>query len=292
MKPMSKTTAKEWLNSGKMTSVKGLKAAYQQALEAPSLETLLEAKVKLESSAVDEDATEVGLVDDEDNETELDDEGRPIKKKKGKKNTRTPKKSSDTPAKRRKTDSAANGDSAAKKLKTSAKKTTERTTASPELSPEESRKRAWDNKYKTVMYLRHKLQKTLLSRDEPKGAELEELPSHLEKLDGIDVDAAILRETKIGKVLVRVNKLDNIPNDDKLGIKAYVTKLLTKWQDLMAEVSKKSSDGGETQTNGGTEQQTGDIGDTSKGQAKDVPKEDVKSDDAVEPTKQGLVDSN
>lgn len=89
------------------------------------------------------------------------------------------------------------------------------------------------------MYLRHKLQKTLLGKDEPKGVELEEVPAYLDKLDHVDVDADIFRETKIGKVLSRINKLENIPGEEKLGIKRHVEKLLAKWQPAMSEIVKK-----------------------------------------------------
>lgn len=266
IKPLTTDEAKSWLESGKKTNTRGLKSAYQQALEEPSLDQLMQSKIALQNSTAH--ANEAEEVEEEDNsedqdmdehDPELDDEGKPIKARKTKGGNKTPKKSSKTPTKRRKSD-APDAESSAKKKskpnsarKASVKVIEHSTPSSPELTPEETKKRAWENKVKSVMYLRHKLQKTLLGKEEPKAVDLEEVPGHLDKLDNIEVDVDIFRETKIGKVLVRINKLGPIPGDEALGIKSHVTKLLSKWQEIMTEASNKGTggmDGSEARANG------------------------------------------
>ena len=198
VKRLTVEDAKSWLDSGRKANSKGLKAAYEEAIGAPSLDKLMSAKTQIEArgtnGAEHNDSDEPEIEDDLD--PELDDEGKPLKKNK-KKSSRTPKGSATkTPSKRRKSE-AADGETSTKKLKSSNKKPAARSNSgvapeSPELSPEESEKRTRANKIKTVMYLRHKLQKTLLGKDEPKASDLEEIPAHLDKLDDIEVDIDML----------------------------------------------------------------------------------------------------
>jgi hypothetical protein len=54
----------------------------------------------------------------------------------------------------------------------------------------------------TVLFLRHKLQRGLLASDGPKEAEIPEMSEHITQLEqGSDMDASIIRNTKINKVL-------------------------------------------------------------------------------------------
>jgi len=260
IKRLTHEDVQAWIDSGKKSSTKGLKAAYQQALEPPTLDELMKAKKDLEAKFTnDEDEDEDGEMPDEpeeeeESEIELDDEGKPVKKSKGKRKaaSRTPKKTpSKTPTKKRKTDNET--ETSTKKARTprsNAKPKEVSPPSSPELTPEEARKKAHEQRVKNVMFIRHKLQKCLLGKDVPDDKLLDEVPGYLDKLDSVEASVDLFRETKIGKVLVRVNKLENIPRDDKLGIKEHVTKLLDKWQEVMDLQKKKDEEdaGGENAT--------------------------------------------
>ncbi|CCG83996.1 protein of unknown function [Taphrina deformans PYCC 5710] len=263
IKRLSQDEVKANLEPGKKSTPKGLKAAYHHAQLGPTLEDLMKAKTALEAqqAASSEDEEEVDgdeAMPDEDDEAaaesseeevELDDEGRPVKKSKSKKkaaaSARTPKKTpTKTPTKKRKTEANGNEPSAKKARatpKSNAKVKERSAPASPELSPEEAKKKAYEQKVKNVMFLRHKLQKCLLGKDEPDEKLLEEIPGYLDKLDNVEANVDLFRETKIGKVLLRVNKLETIPRDEKLGIKKHVGQLLEKWQEVM-ELQKKKDD--------------------------------------------------
>lgn len=249
IKALSLEDIKAWIESGKKSVSKGLKAAYQEAATSPTLEGLMKAKKDAESLAVDEDeemADEYDAVpeDAESEDIELDDEGKPIKKSK-RKASRTPKKTpTKNPTKKRKTDDTGpDAPSSSKKSKTpkgNARARRVMSPASPEPTPEEAAKLQHDQKVKSVMFIRHKLQKCLL------GAECEvkmlpDVPGYLEKLEKVDVDVQLFRDTKIAKVLLRINKLEKIPEDDDHKIRQHVSKLLEKWQETM-ELQKKKDD--------------------------------------------------
>ena len=97
----------------------------------------------------------------------------------------------------------------------------------PPLNEEGRRER----KEKMVLYLRHKLQKGFLTRDQtPKEEEMvtmDEQFKNLEKL--LDLDAAIIRATKINKVLKAILKLEHIPKEHEYNFKARSSALLNAW---------------------------------------------------------------
>ncbi|KAL8387656.1 hypothetical protein RB595_009759 [Gaeumannomyces hyphopodioides] len=103
----------------------------------------------------------------------------------------------------------------------------------PELSPEEKHAR----KEKEVLFLRHKLQKGLLTRDqEPKEDEMKAMSDYIEKLEVMpELEVSIIRATKINKVLKAILKLDNIPKEDEYKFKPRSKELLDKWTKLLAE---------------------------------------------------------
>ncbi|KAK4131873.1 hypothetical protein BT67DRAFT_137269 [Trichocladium antarcticum] len=102
----------------------------------------------------------------------------------------------------------------------------------PELSPEDRRVR----KEKEVLFLRHKLQKGLLTRDqEPKEDEMKLMADYVTKLEAFpDLEVSIIRATKINKVLKAVLKLDTIPREDEFKFKPRSQVLLDKWNKLLA----------------------------------------------------------
>jgi hypothetical protein len=89
---------------------------------------------------------------------------------------------------------------------------------------------------KGVLFLRHKLQKGLLTKDqEPKEEEMKLMSDYVTKLEGFpDLEVSIIRATKINKVLKAILKLENIPKEDEFKFKPRSQALLDKWNKLLA----------------------------------------------------------
>ncbi|KAI0383852.1 hypothetical protein F5Y04DRAFT_22615 [Hypomontagnella monticulosa] len=102
----------------------------------------------------------------------------------------------------------------------------------PELTPEERHVR----KEKEILFLRHRLQKGLLLRDqEPKEEEMKSMSEFLGKLETFpDLEVSIIRATKINKVLKAILKLETIPKEDEYTFKPRSQTLLDKWNKLLA----------------------------------------------------------
>jgi hypothetical protein len=84
---------------------------------------------------------------------------------------------------------------------------------------------------KTILYLRHRLQKGFLTRDKaPEESEMAEMNKHLSTLEGHqDLEVNIIKETKIHKVLKGIVKLASIPRDDEFNFKKRSSALLEIW---------------------------------------------------------------
>jgi len=102
----------------------------------------------------------------------------------------------------------------------------------PELTAEEKRAK----KEKEILFLRHKLQKGLLTRDqEPKETEMKQMSEFIAKLQGYaDLEVSIIRVTKINKVLKAILKLPFIPREEEFQFKERSQELLDKWNKLLA----------------------------------------------------------
>jgi hypothetical protein len=89
--------------------------------------------------------------------------------------------------------------------------------------------------YITVLFLRHKLQKGFLSRDQaPQESEMAAMSNYIKKLEGYgDLEASIIRTTKINKVLKALIKLNTIPKDEEFNFKGRSVELLSKWTKLL-----------------------------------------------------------
>ncbi|KAF1975772.1 hypothetical protein BU23DRAFT_67437 [Bimuria novae-zelandiae CBS 107.79] len=101
----------------------------------------------------------------------------------------------------------------------------------PEESPLAKRK-------KTVLYLRHRLQKGFLTRDKPpREEEMSLMSGFIDQLAGEDLDNLepdIIRETKVHKVLKGILKLERIPRDEEFNIRQRSQELLTKWNAVLS----------------------------------------------------------
>jgi hypothetical protein len=120
--------------------------------------------------------------------------------------------------------------------------------AIPELSPAE----ALEKKQKTILFLRHKLQKGFLSRDQtPKAEEMPQMNENLSQLETYpDLETSIIKATKINKVLKGVLKLADIPREEEFKFKSRCTALLGKWTTAMSV--EDSAPGEPAATNGVT----------------------------------------
>jgi len=124
----------------------------------------------------------------------------------------------------------------------------------PELTPEEKR----NKKEKEILFLRHKLQKGLLTKDQqpPKEEEMKQMSEYVNKLEGYaDLEVSIIRATKINKVLKAILKLNVIPKEEEFQFKSRSQSLLDKWNKLLASEPAPSA---EVTANGTSEEPKAD----------------------------------
>lgn len=162
-----------------------------------------------------------------------------------------------------KADKTPNGDSAKKAEKREKKKVTKPTEVEEEkevLTEEqklERREKAgeWQhvcfyvrryldtNSHETVLYLRHRLQKAFLSRDQaPKEEEMDGASEFFTQLESFaDLEPQVIRNTKINKVLKGIVKLASIPKEDEHNFKKRSNDLLAQWNNALDQ-----NRGGET----------------------------------------------
>ncbi|TVY25011.1 PWWP domain-containing protein [Lachnellula hyalina] len=185
-------------------------------------------------------------------------------------------------------------DSAVKSTKPKTKKSAAKVAASPEavmpkepeLTPEEKqiKKEASCICLKEILFLRHKLQKGLLTRDqEPKEEEMKQMSEFVTKLEGYaDLEVSIIRATKINKVLKAILKINTIPKEDEFQFKPRSTALLDKWNKLLA--SEQSTPAGGASANG--------IGSEAKPSAEDAKPSSTEPTNGVkEATEEPRVDA-
>ena len=86
-----------------------------------------------------------------------------------------------------------------------------------------------------VLFLRHKLQKGFLSRDQaPQESEMSAMSNYIKKLEGYaDLEVSIIRTTKINKVLKALIKLNTIPKDEEFNFRGRSVELLGQWNKLL-----------------------------------------------------------
>lgn len=95
---------------------------------------------------------------------------------------------------------------------------------------------------KEVLFLRHKLQRGLLTKGQgPKEEEMKIMSDYIGKLEAFpDLEVSIIRATKINKVLKAIMKLDSIPKEDEYNFKDRSSVLLKQWTKLL-DVDEKPS---------------------------------------------------
>ncbi|RDW73545.1 hypothetical protein BP6252_07452 [Coleophoma cylindrospora] len=113
-------------------------------------------------------------------------------------------------------------------------------------APVQSREESVANKAlireKEVLYIRHRIQKALLTRyKQPVEAELPEIARSISMLEGFgDVNAKIVRQTKIHKVCKAVMGLDSFPGDDTFQLRARSALLYERYSNLMNETKQEN----------------------------------------------------
>lgn len=111
--------------------------------------------------------------------------------------------------------------------------------------------------YITVLFLRHKLQKGFISRDQPpKEDEMASMASYFDKLEKhSDLEVSIIRSTKINKVLKMIVKLNSIPRDEEFNFRHRAMSILSSWKNILDADTPGSADKDEkTAVNGSKEE--------------------------------------
>jgi hypothetical protein len=123
---------------------------------------------------------------------------------------------------------------------------------------------------KEVLYLRHKLQRGLLTRDQqPQESEMEQMSEYVTMLENLkDLEVSIIRGTKINKVLKAMLKLESIPREEEFHFKDRSQVLLDKWNKLL---TAESTNG----VNGKSEAKPEEKNDDSGKKASEEPKSDT-----------------
>lgn len=97
-----------------------------------------------------------------------------------------------------------------------------------------------------VLFLRHKLQKGFLSRDQtPQESEMATMANFITKLEDYgDLEVSIIRSTKINKVLKALIKLNTIPKDEEFNFKSRSVDLLGRWNKALGADSTADDNAG------------------------------------------------
>ncbi|KAI5866863.1 hypothetical protein GGS23DRAFT_292585 [Durotheca rogersii] len=154
----------------------------------------------------------------------------------------------------------------------------------PELSPEERHVR----KEKEILFLRHRLQKGLLLRDqEPKEEEMKSMSEFLAKLETFpDLEVSVIRVTKINKVLKAILKLETIPKEGEFQFKPRSQTLLDKWNKILATDGAASAPTSANGVNGAPAGVAKDGKETTNGVKAEPDKADSKNDVADKEAKE------
>lgn len=147
---------------------------------------------------------------------------------------------------------------------------------------------------KEVLFLRHKLQKGLLTREQkPKEEEMQSMSDFITLLEKFgNLEVSIIRETKINKVLKAILKLDAVPREEEFQFKKRSQSLLDKWNKLLAgDASGAAASNGVSSNGNGNGDATNlpEPADGKKSESDAVPADsDSKS---VEPSTESKADS-
>ncbi|KAJ5816935.1 hypothetical protein N7447_009168 [Penicillium robsamsonii] len=113
--------------------------------------------------------------------------------------------------------------------------------------------------YLTVLFLRHKLQKGFISRDQPpKEDEMANMASYFDKLEKhSDLEVSIIRSTKINKVLKMIVKLNSIPRDEEFNFRHRAMNILSSWKNILDADTPGPADKDEKPAANGSKEEDG-----------------------------------
>lgn len=113
--------------------------------------------------------------------------------------------------------------------------------------------------YLTVLFLRHKLQKGFISRDQPpKEDEMASMASYFDKLEKhSDLEVSIIRSTKINKVLKVIVKLNSIPRDEEFNFRHRAMNILSSWKNILDADTPGPADKDEKPAANGSKEEDG-----------------------------------
>ncbi|KAL7944820.1 hypothetical protein V8C42DRAFT_326009 [Trichoderma barbatum] len=291
---------------------KDLKAAFELAIEQNSIEhykdilqsfqdeLIAQEEAKKEAAATPKKSKKgKAKASDEDEDVDMEDvdeapKPKPKKRKAAEEETNVPQRSDSVKKPKIKlntssTSKSANGtaapkakeEKAAKVTKAKPKKSTDKKSDAPKeakLTPEERHLR----KEKEVLYLRHKLQRGLLTREQqPREDEMDSMSSFITILENFhDLEVSIIRGTKINKVFKAILKLDSIPREEDFKFKKRSQALLDKWNKLLAGETTPANgvNGAENKDSGKPAGNSGvkEGGDQDKDAEDEKPKEDAE----------------
>lgn len=155
-----------------------------------------------------------------------------------------------------------------------------------------------ERREKAVLYLRHRLQKGFLMRDQtPKEDEMSTMNDFFNQLEGYtNLEPAIIRGTKIYKVLRGIIKLSSIPKEEEFQFKKRSNDLLASWHEALgSKGDEKEDDKAEDKDNSEKAEKPEEVAEkteskepteapsnTEAAETKDVAMTDVKEDKAEE----------
>ncbi|QIW96375.1 hypothetical protein AMS68_001893 [Peltaster fructicola] len=195
-----------------------------------------------------------------------------------------------------------NGESSKKDSVSKPKKKVAAPKADPdttEQKPEMTEAEKLQAREKHVLYLRHRLQKAFLSSDAaPKEDEMTGMNEFFVNLESYeDLEPAIIRTTKIHKVLKAIIKLNTVPKDDEYQFKKRSQTMLEAWNKRMeanGEVASKPAEEKTTTTNGDSKSKEEVEPEKAEEQADEIDKKvekvdtsELKKETTTEDTKSG-----
>lgn len=144
------------------------------------------------------------------------------------------------------------------------------------------------------MFLRHKLQKGLLAKDDsPKESDMKAMSEYVTKLESYaDLEVSIIRSTKINKVLKAIIKLPAIPLEDEFHFKDRSSSLLNKWNQILDSAPESAATNGNGEKKAASEEVSAAVEAKAETSAPEEKKgeqaEEMATEDATEETERVL----
>jgi hypothetical protein len=151
---------------------------------------------------------------------------------------------------------------------------------------------------RVVLFVRHKLQKGFISRDQPpKEEEMTMMDNYFTKLEKhSELEVSIIRSTKINKVLKMIVKLSSIPRDEEFQFRQRAITLLSKWKSVLDAEAPAEDKSDKQKANGLQKEESvdtpapaeleGEKEEESKPAAAEPQDEKMTDADAAEPAKE------